>query len=121
MVEDRKREDIQAELRQLELQELQLEEDIKQFARISEEVLDLHRRSYAPFRELEYYPLTMREETERLEELAILERNEQMFDNYVVDRQASYQKEKRQLDERVEELLYEYRRLEVREEEKHGN
>lgn len=121
MVEDRKREDIQADLRQLELQELQLEEDIKQFTRVSEEILDLHRRSYAPFRELEYYPLTVKDETERLEELATLERNEQMFDNYVVDRQARYQKEKRQLDERMEELLYEYRRLEAREEEKHGN
>lgn len=121
MRKNRQIEDIKEDLYKIQTKLLMLEEENRKLDSFAIEALDLYRSTYISFRELEYYPLSVKDEMKRLEDLEELRRNEQLFDTFITERKSGYKKEMRILKEKKEELLYEQRYQELQEEEDNGN
>ena len=76
MEKNRKLEDIQRDVQQIQTKLSKLEEERKQFSLVATEIIDLCQSNFIPYRELEYYPLSAKEEMDRLEGIEMLKSNE---------------------------------------------
>lgn len=121
MEQNRKLEDIQRDVKQIQTQISKLEEERKQFSLVATEIIDLCQSNLIPYRELEYYPLSAKDEMNRLEDIEMLKRNEQLLDNFITEREEDFKKAMSMLEDEKEELLFQQRRLESQKEEKNGD
>ena len=78
-MEKRKLEDIQCSVQQIQTNLSKLEEERNQFLSVATEIIDLCQSNFIPYRELGYYPLSVKDEMDRLENIEKLKRNEQLF------------------------------------------
>jgi len=120
MEKNRKLEDIQRDVQQIQTKLSKLEEERKQFSLVATEIIDLCQSNFIPYRELEYYPLSAKEEMDRLEGIEMLKRNEQLLDDFITDRKEDFKKAMSMLEDEKEELLFQQRRLESQKEGKNG-
>ena len=118
MEKNRKLEDIQRDVQQIQTKLSKLEEERKQFSLVATEIIDLCQSNFIPYRELEYYPLSAKEEMDRLEGIEMLKRNEQLLDDFITDRKEEFKKAMSMLEDEKEELLFQQCRLELQNEEK---
>lgn len=121
MEQNRKLEDIQRDVQQIQTKLSKLEEERKQFSSVATEIIDLCQSNLIPYRELEYYPLSAKDEMDRLENIEMLKRNEQLLDNFITDRKEELKKAMSMLEDEKEELLFQQRRFESQKEEKNGD
>lgn len=121
MEKNRKLEDIQRDVQQIQTKLSKLEEERKQFSLVATEIIDLCQSNFIPYRELEYYPLSAKEEMDRLEGIEMLKRNEQLLDDFITDRKEEFKKAMSMLEDEKEELLFQQSRLESQKEEKNGD
>ena len=121
MEKNRKLEDIQRDVQQIQTKLSKLEEERKQFSLVATEIIDLCQSNFIPYRELEYYPLSAKEEMDRLEGIEMLKRNEQLLDDFITDRKEDFKKAMSMLEDEKEELLFQQSRLESQKEEKNGD
>lgn len=121
MEKNRKLEDIQRDVQQIQTKLSKLEEERKQFSLVATEIIDLCQSNFIPYRELEYYPLSAKEEMDRLEGIEMLKRNEQLLDDFITDRKEELKKAMSMLEDEKEELLFQQSRLESQKEEKNGD
>ena len=121
MEKNRKLEDIQRDVQQIQTKLSKLEEERKQFSLVATEIIDLCQSNFIPYRELEYYPLSAKEEVDRLEGIEMLKRNEQLLDDFITDRKEEFKKAMSMLEDEKEELLFQQSRLESQKEEKNGD
>lgn len=121
MEQNRKLEDIQRDVQQIQTKLSKLEEERKQFSSVATEIIDLCQSNLIPYRELEYYPLSAKDEMDRLENIEMLKRNEQLLDNFITDRKEEFKKAMSMLEDEKEELLFQQRRFESQKEEKNGD
>lgn len=121
MEKNRKLEDIQRDVQQIQTKLSKLEEERKQFSLVATEIIDLCQSNFIPYRELEYYPLSAKEEMGRLEGIEMLKRNEQLLDDFITDRKEELKKAMSMLEDEKEELLFQQSRLESQKEEKNGD
>ena len=121
MEKNRKLEDIQRDVQQIQTKLSKLEEERKQFSLVATEIIDLCQSNFIPYRELEYYPLSAKEEMDRLECIEMLKRNEQLLDDFITDRKEEFKKAMSMLEDEKEELLFQQSRLESQKEEKNGD
>ncbi|RAG46655.1 hypothetical protein DN490_36505, partial [Burkholderia multivorans] len=70
--------------------------------------------------ELGYYPLSVKDEMDRLENIEKLKRNEQLLDDFITERKEELKKAMSKLEGEKEELLFQQRRLESQKEGKNG-
>ena len=68
-MEKRKLEDIQCSVQQIQTNLSKLEEERTQFLSIATEITDLCQSNFIPYRELGYYPLSVKDEMDRLENI----------------------------------------------------
>ena len=118
MEKTRKLEDIQCSVQQIQTKLSKLEEERNQFSYVATEIIDLCRLNFIPYRELGYYPLSVKDEMDRLEDIEMLKRNEQLLDDFVSERKEELKKAMSKLEGEKEELLFQQRRLELQNEEK---
>lgn len=121
MEQNRKLEDIQRDVQQIQTKLSKLEEERKQFSSVATEIIDLCQSNFIPYRELEYYPLSAKDEMDRLENIEMLKRNEQLLDDFITDRKEEFKKAMSMLEDEKEELLFQQSRLESQKEEKNGD
>ena len=118
MEKTRKLEDIQCSVQQIQTKLSKLEEERNQFLSVATEILDLCQTNFIPYRELGYYPLSVKDEMNRLEDIEMLKRNEQLLDDFISERKEELKKAMSKLEGEKEELLFQHRRLELQNEEK---
>lgn len=121
MEKNRKLEDIQRDVQQIQTKLSKLEEERKQFSLVATEIIDLCQSNLIPYRELGYYPLSAKDEMDRLEDIEMLKRNEQLLDNFIAERKEDFKKAMSMLEDEKEELLFQQSRLESQKEEKNGD
>lgn len=118
MEKTRKLEDIQCSVQQIQTKLSKLEEERNQFLSVATEILDLCQTNFIPYRELGYCPLSVKDEMDRLEDIEMLKRNEQLLDDFISERKEELKKAMSKLEGEKEELLFQQRRLELQNEEK---
>ena len=121
MEKARKLEDIQCGVQQIQTKLSKLEEERNQFSYVATEIIDLYQTNFIPYRELEYYPLSVKDEMDRLEDIEMLKRNEQLLDDFITERKEELKKAVTMLEDEKEELLFQQRRLESQKEGKNGD
>ncbi len=120
-MEKRKLEDIQCSVQQIQTKLSKLEAERDQFSYVATEIIDLCQTNFLPYRELGYYPLSVKDEMDRLENIEKLKRNEQLLDDFITDRKEELKKAMSMLEDEKEELLFQQSRLESQKEEKNGD
>ena len=120
-MEKRKLEDIQCGVQQIQTKLSKLEEERNQFSHVATEIIDLCQTNFIPYRELGYYPLSVKDEMDRLEDIEMLKRNEQLLDDFTSERKEKLKKAMTMLEDEKEELLFQQRRLESQKEGKNGD
>ena len=118
MEKTRKLEDIQCSVQQIQTKLSKLEEERNQFLSVATEILDLCQTNFISYRELGYYPLSVKDEMDRLEDIEMLKRKEQLLDDFISERKEELKKAMSKLEGEKEELLFQQRRLELQNEEK---
>lgn len=121
MEKTRKLEDIQCGVQQIQTKLSKLEEERNQFLSVATEIIDLCQTNFIPYRELGYYPLSVKDEMDRLEDIEMLKRNEQLLDDFITERKEELKKAVTMLEDEKEELLFQQRRLESQKERKNGD
>ena len=121
MEKTRKLEDIQCGVQQIQTKLSKLEEERNQFSYVATEIIDLCQTNFIPYRELGYYPLSVKDEMDRLEDIEMLKRNEQLLDDFITERKEELKKAVTMLEDEKEELLFQQRRLESQKEGKNGD
>ena len=121
MEKTRKLEDIQCGVQQIQTKLSKLEEERNQFLSVATEIIDLCQTNFIPYRELGYYPLSVKDEMDRLEDIEILKRNEQLLDDFITERKEELKKAVTMLEDEKEEFLFQQRRIESQKEGKNGD
>ena len=119
-MEKRKLEDIQCGVQRVQTKLSKLEEERNQFSHVATEIIDLCQTNFIPYRELGYYPLSVKDEMDRLENIEKLKRNEQLLDDFITERKEELKKAMSKLEGEEEGLLFQQRRLESQKEGKNG-